>query len=111
MSSPAPRSRYRRRRPPPNPEVQFALLRPTETPLFLPRRTTRCSFSGSPQRGPADLELAHVGALRLERCPQHRGPAPGLAAEPLDQRAGLLVTTPEQHARAGPRDGRPERAE
>ena len=54
---------------------------------------------------------AYVSALRLKWRPHHARPAGGLALEPIDHHARLLVVAPHEHARAGAGNRRPERAE
>ena len=49
--------------------------------------------------------------MRDEVEPPDLGPAAGLLAQPLDERAGLLEEDPEQHRRARAGDRRAERAE
>ena len=57
------------------------------------------------------LQLAHVGAQRLERRAQHVGPALGLAAQPSDDGARRVGLRPEEHRRARAGDRRADRAE
>ena len=54
-----------------------------------------------PHRLRQRLERAHVGAVGLKRRAHHRRPSPRLARERLDDRPGLLVVRPDEHA-SGP---------
>ncbi len=90
-------------RPPPRPRRRLPGRSPAKCSarLAADRRPRASAWRSCAEPGRRRLELAHVGALRLERRAQQRRPAVDLAAQRLDDGAGLLVEAPHEHRRAG----------
>jgi hypothetical protein len=67
--------------------------------------------SSSPVASPpeqADLELAHIGAVGLERNPHRRGPALDLSLQGIQDPSGLLELAPDEDTRARAGDRGPQ---